>query len=48
MNLSQNLSSKVFSAQSSRPIINLINMTKTNHCERKSSPIIIGNQMVYS
>ena len=47
MNLSQNLSSKVFSA-SSRPIINLINMTKTNHCERKSSPIITGNQMVYS
>ena len=48
MNLSQNLSSKVFSAQSSRPIISLINMTKTNHCERKSSPIITGNQMVYS
>ena len=42
MNLSQNLSSKVFSAQSSRPIINLINMTKTKHCERKSSPIITG------
>ena len=36
MNLSQNLSSKVFSAQSSRPIINLINMTKTNHCEKKN------------
>ena len=33
MNLSQNLSSKVFSAQSSRSIINLINVTKTNHCE---------------
>ena len=36
-------------ARSSRSIINLIKMSKTNVCEGNSSPmILIGNQIVYS
>ena len=41
MNLSQNLNFKVFSLWSSRLIINLIKMSKTNDFKCNSSPIIL-------